>query len=1410
MNIIIQKFECLRPYFILLLCSLLSTSTIISNEYKLKKIDSYQGLSQNTVNVIFEDNFGLIWVGTNNGLNRFDGNRIYKFEKSNVKEVKSSKITDIKQSGSKILISIYGVGIVEYDYKSDSFQKLNISFNTNQKLINSIFWDNINSTIWGATSGGGVFAYNTKTHRIRSYFDSGNNTLGTSEINTIEVIGNNVYVGGENGNIISINKSDYTINDLIYKSTSSILGLSSIGEKLLVSSSEQNLKSIDVRTEDIKTFNFYYNNNTDFKTVRKVTINADSILTIPTVNGVLRAKYHNNSIDIINLYNNENSKFGYNIFNYSLIDSKGSLWLGSNEEGLFYQNKVLSKFKVYKFNEIDNIPFKSVRAINSKDNNLWVGGYGGLVILDLNFNVRKVISNQTDYKKNSKHNFIPTDNIHSILFDKNNSNIVWLGTEGIGLFRYNINNNTYTNFLTFNQNSKLHSLNNVFDIDYLDNTLILSTSEGLVSFDTENINFTNIELLNKVIQKESLKIKSTYIVNNTAYISILGSTPIIFNFETGEVIKVVNLLPEKMKEIIYNTNQIMPYKDNSLIIATNTEGVIIHNFETDKSVLYNYENGLLNNTINQVLLDKNDDLWVSTNIGLAKIDKAGVISNFNNRKYELNNEYNTGASYIYNDSIFIFGATNGITTFNPSEFVKFNTNSDYLISKGIFNSIVNDYIYNMINNDTIVIDDDIYAMSFDFIETNTLFGDEPKFKFRINNTDWIDFDGQILLENIELKNFNVIEFSKHNEDSKNTQFFLIYNPKHNHTYLYYIVILFIIIVLIVLYRKRKIKYNLETTETVENLNIIPQKLSVAFVKFNRDFNIIDENNSFIENFNFKNSDSLYKIFSPEELDSLYEYLLENPDERIIKQKISFKSDRQVSLFIIKCISDNEYRAFVELETNTIDDRNYNSEIDRIFSVFIDTILEPLIITNWNGDIMFANKEAMKFLEITNADIPEVNLLKYLNLTGDHSFYKAILSTKEGLSFRSERFDLEFKNKQFVIEGSGNSLNYLGRNLFIIIFKNITPQIKVMNQLTESKINAERLSELKSLYISNLSHELKTPINAISGFTDLLYNKKTNASNLTYLDTIKSNTELLIQLIDDLLLYSKAETGKLIMRPVPTNINSLILELKNLFQLDFEKQNIKFDFEFHKSGIEQLLNIDQLKLKQVLINIVGNSIKHTENGNINLLIKLEKQSDGKVTMDMKIKDDGVGIPKDKLNEIFTAFSQVDDDKDKGTGLGLAITKKIIDSMNGVIKVNSTLNEGTEFQVTINNINLVIPKKHPKTDSKFNEKILDSIFHKDNNLHIYKSETLINTKSKLNGKLKSMQQDIQTNFLLNDINLFAKELESLGVETNIGFILNYAEELNNATKSIEVEKINTILENFHKLELTVDKLIEKNND
>lgn len=150
------------------------------------------------------------------------------------------------------------------------------------------------------------------------------------------------------------------------------------------------------------------------------------------------------------------------------------------------------------------------------------------------------------------------------------------------------------------------------------------------------------------------------------------------------------------------------------------------------------------------------------------------------------------------------------------------------------------------------------------------------------------------------------------------------------------------------------------------------------------------------------------------------------------------------------------------------------------------------------------------------------------------------------------------------------------------------------------------------------------------------------------------------------------------------------------------------------------------------------------------------------------------------------------------------------MNGVIKVDSTLNEGTEFHVTINNINLVIPKKHTKTDSKFNEKILDSIFHKDNNLHIYTSETLINTKSKLNGKLKSMQQDIQTNFLLNDINLFAIELESLGVETNIGFILNYAEELNRATKSIEVEKINTILENFHKLELTVDKLIEKNYD
>jgi two-component system sensor histidine kinase EvgS len=195
------------------------------------------------------------------------------------------------------------------------------------------------------------------------------------------------------------------------------------------------------------------------------------------------------------------------------------------------------------------------------------------------------------------------------------------------------------------------------------------------------------------------------------------------------------------------------------------------------------------------------------------------------------------------------------------------------------------------------------------------------------------------------------------------------------------------------------------------------------------------------------------------------------------------------------------------------------------------------------------------------------------------------------------------------------------------------------------------------------------------------------------------------------------------------------------------------------------------------------------------------------MKIEISDNGKGIPGHKLEEIFTAFAQIDSIEQTGTGLGLAITKRIVDSMGGEISVKSELNHGTTFEIIIKNINIVI-EKHEKVELPESNNMIESILQEDTNVHFYDVESLILAKTKLNGKLKSMQEDIQTNFLLNDINKFAKELETLGNSTNINFIISYAESLKDSCKTIDVEKINVILENFYKLELTINKLIEKN--
>ncbi|MFN3194921.1 MAG: ATP-binding protein [Chlorobiota bacterium] len=1375
------------------------TNQANSKDFKFKKIDSYSGLTQNSINVIKEDKYGLIWVGTNNGLNRLEGSKINNFGNCNKPVLSTSKITDIEMLSNGLLISVYGVGVFKYVYKSNTFEKLDIDFGLNQSLINNIEIDSNNSTIWISSAGGGVYTYNLKTKRKREFFEGNDSKIKTNELVSILIVDSTIYVGANNGNLASINTNTFELIDITNISGNRLESITPYENKLIITSSSDKLIEYDLRTKVSKILDIDYELFSDYKAYGDIYITKDSLFYIATDKGVVIAKLKNGIFNLLHKIDYKNSNLSYGIFKTFLEDSRGNIWLGSNGNGLYLRGVKLEKFNKINFEKRTDIHFSSVRNINSINDSIWVNGYGGVLIFDPNF---KIVGKKTHLTSKNSNDYIPSENIYCSVFDKENNDIIWLGTEGFGLIKYNFKQGKYYLIEEFKSKSKKIPLPNVFDIDYLENTLILSTSNGLISFNPDTELFSEVSVINDYLQKQDLKVTSTFIFGNKSYITFLGASPIVYDFETGEIIKLSNLIDSKISHKVLNSNVLLPYKDSTLLVATNEYGLIKYSFLNDKTINIDIESGLLNNTINCVLIDKNSNIWLSTNSGIAVVDSQNTIKNFSNYEFGLNSEYNRSASHIFNDSTFIFGATDGITYFNPLTTSNDTIHYDFIILNATVTNQNEQKTYNFIKNDTISTDSKNNGIRIRIIDLDDLSKHNSIYEYKIGNEWKLLIDNTIPFNDLE-DGINKVEIRNINDGNNRctSSIFIKLNNKVDMLYYLYIgLILISFVILFYIYRRRKVIEKGGYTYPIE--------LEIPWILLDKNLKVLKSNDLFGDYTEFDNTNYLSEILTPNSLSIINQNIKLSRFNQPVSLESNLRSKRKkLETILIKIINDEAYCLLFIENFTSIEKEKLNDSMDKLFSVFIDTILEPLVITNWDGNIMYANREAMKFLEITDVNIPEINIIELFSLTSDNKLYQSFLSAKEGVPFKSEKFELEINNRTYTIEGSGNSLNYLERDVFLFIFKNITPQINLINELTESRINAERLSELKSLYISNLSHELKTPINAISGFTDIIISKSNEKSLMAYLDTIKSNTELLIQLIDDLLLYSKAESGKLILKPVPTNLNSLILDIKNLFQLDFEKKNIEFRTQLISSGIDQLLNIDQLKLKQVIINLISNSIKNTSDGVISMNFELNKQDDNYIKLMIRISDTGIGIPEHKLEEIFTAFAQIDSIEQTGTGLGLAITKRIIDSMGGEISVQSVIDEGTIFSVNINNINLVINKNEKKEVITSND-IIESILQEDKNVHFYDVESLIVAKTKLNGKLKSMQEDIQTNFLLKDINIFAKELESLGNLTNIGFINNYAEMLKESCKTIDVEKINTILENFHKLELTINKLIEKN--
>jgi len=385
-----------------------------------------------------------------------------------------------------------------------------------------------------------------------------------------------------------------------------------------------------------------------------------------------------------------------------------------------------------------------------------------------------------------------------------------------------------------------------------------------------------------------------------------------------------------------------------------------------------------------------------------------------------------------------------------------------------------------------------------------------------------------------------------------------------------------------------------------------------------------------------------------------------------------------------------------------------------------------IIIRWDtaGNVLFANDFALEFFKFTEEElvgqsiignlIPNTPRAKkelaelILKITVDPEKYK----TLESLNLKKNRdrvfiywanrpiFDKKGNIEAILSVGQDVTSKVLTESQLELAKTELEEINEELQQAVEEKkklvVQADAANQAKSEFLANMSHEIRTPMNAILGFTDILEKEIQDAKHTKYLRAIKTSGKTLLELINDILDLSKIEAGKLEIKLKPVAIKNVLNDVRHIFSEKISSKGLKLSLVVQKE-IPDVMELDEVRLKQILFNLVGNAVKFTEHGNITIRTSFNITGENECSLSITINDTGIGIPKSQHGIIFEAFRQSesqDSAKYGGTGLGLPITKRLTELMGGEIEMLSESGKGSSFTVTFNKIRIInenLPKK-----------------------------------------------------------------------------------------------------------------------
>jgi PAS domain S-box-containing protein len=393
----------------------------------------------------------------------------------------------------------------------------------------------------------------------------------------------------------------------------------------------------------------------------------------------------------------------------------------------------------------------------------------------------------------------------------------------------------------------------------------------------------------------------------------------------------------------------------------------------------------------------------------------------------------------------------------------------------------------------------------------------------------------------------------------------------------------------------------------------------------------------------------------------------------------------------------------ELERLVLDRTTALADSEKRFRRLYETTGDAIMMLDESG-FFACNPKALSMFRVATEEVfcskHPVELSPARQPDGADSMTAAKERMETAMTEGSHRFEWVHKHwdtgKEFPAEVLLSTMELEGKQVLQATVRDITERKRAESKLLETNreleaataranemaVQAEMASIAKSEFVANMSHEIRTPMNGVIGMTGLLLDTELNEEQRRYAETVRASGESLMSIINDILDFSKIEAGKLEMETLDFDLRALLDDFAEMMALKVHEKGLEF-LCAAEPDVPAYLRGDPGRLRQVLINLVGNAVKFTHDGEVAVRASLESETGDEALVRFSVRDTGIGIPADKQDSLFHQFTQVDASTTRkygGTGLGLAISRQLVEMMGGEIGINSEEGKGTEFWFT----------------------------------------------------------------------------------------------------------------------------------